>query len=122
VARFDSENSVLKSRKLLLDTTDILVHGRGSIDIVNRELDLLFSPQAKLEKFLSVSAPIKVDGPFDDFKIGVTQGGFIMTLFRWYMGLIYVPYKRLTGEKFPADGIATCYNAMDWEMPVPTEN
>jgi hypothetical protein len=33
-----------------------------------------------------------------------------------------VPYKRLTGEKFPADGIATCYNAMDWEMPVPTEN
>jgi uncharacterized protein involved in outer membrane biogenesis len=122
VARFNSENSVLRSRKLLLDTTDILVHGRGSIDLVNQELDLLFSPQAKLEKFLSVSAPIRVEGPFNNFKIGVTQGGFIMTLFRWYMGLIYVPYKRLTGEKFPADGIATCYNAMDWEMPVPTEN
>ncbi len=117
VARFDSENSVLTSRKLLLDTTDILVHGRGSIDLVNQELDLLFSPQAKLERFLSVSAPIKVEGPFNNFKIGVTQGGFVMTLFRWYMGLIYVPYKRLTGEKFPADGIATCYNAMDWELP-----
>jgi hypothetical protein len=39
-------------------------------------------------------------------------------MFRWYYGLIYVPWKWLTGERFPADGIATCYKAMDWEPPL----
>jgi uncharacterized protein involved in outer membrane biogenesis len=116
VARFNTENGVLTSRKLLLDTTDILVHGRGNIDLANQKLDLFFWPQAKQEKFLSVSAPIKVDGSFDDYNIGITEGNFVMILFRWYMSLIYVPYKWLTGERFPKDGIATCYNAMDWEL------
>jgi hypothetical protein len=75
------------------------------------------APQAKLEKFLSVSTPIAVTGPFNDYRVGVAPGGFFTTLFRWYYGLIYVPWKRLTGERFPPDGIATCYNAMDWELP-----
>ena len=38
-------------------------------------------------------------------------------MFRWFYGVIYVPWKWLTGERFPADGIATCYRAMDWELP-----
>ena len=28
------------------------------------------------------------------------------------MNLFYVPYKWLTGGRFPADGTATCFNAM----------
>ena len=31
-------------------------------------------------------------------------------------GLIYVPYKWLTGKRFPPDGTATCFDAMDWEL------
>lgn len=115
VTRLEVEDGVMSSKNILLDSTDIIVHGRGSIDLGKRQLDLLFAPQAKVEKFLSVSAPIEVKGPFDDFRIGVTRGGFVMTLFRWYMNLIYVPYKWLTGERFPADGLATCYRAMDWD-------
>jgi hypothetical protein len=70
-----------------------------------------------VEKFLSVSSPIQVKGPFDDFKVRVAPGSFVITMLRWYYGLIYVPWKWLTGERFPADGIATCYKAMDWELP-----
>jgi len=115
VARLEAEDGVMNSKNILLDSTDIIVRGRGSIDLGKRELDLLFAPQAKVEKFLSVSAPIGVTGPFDDFEVGVVKGGFVMTLFRWYLNLIYVPYKWLTGERFPADGLATCYRAMDWD-------
>ncbi len=117
VARFDVENGVMKSKNTFLDSTDIIVRARGDIDLAKRQLDLLVAPQAKLEKFLSVSTPIAVTGPFNDYRIGVAPGGFFTTLFRWYYGLIYVPWKRLTGEKFPPDGIATCYNAMNWELP-----
>jgi uncharacterized protein involved in outer membrane biogenesis len=117
VARFDVVDGVMKSKNTFLDSTEIIVRARGDIDLVNRQLDLMVAPQAKLEKFLSVSTPIAVTGPFDDFKAGVAPGGFLVTMFRWYYGLIYVPWKWLTGERFPADGIATCYRAMEWELP-----
>jgi uncharacterized protein involved in outer membrane biogenesis len=117
VARFEVEDGVMKSRNTLLDTTDIIVRARGEIDLVNRELDLLIAPQAKTERFLSVSTPLEVSGPFDDFIVGIAPGGLLTTMIRWYYGLVYVPWKWLTGERFPADGIATCYRAMDWELP-----
>lgn len=117
VARFEVENGVMTSKNTFLDSTEIIVRARGEIDLANRELDLLAVPQAKREKFLSISTPIQATGPFDDFSVGLVRGSVIMTLIRWYYGLIYVPWKWITGERFPADGLATCYNAMDWEAP-----
>lgn len=117
VARFEVDNGVMKSRKTFLDLTDIIIHGRGTIDLARQELDLLFAPQAKREKFLSISTPIAVTGSFGDFNVGIARGGFLTTMIRLYYGLIYVPWKWLTGERFPADGMATCFNAMDWDLP-----
>jgi uncharacterized protein involved in outer membrane biogenesis len=117
VARFEVENGVMKSKNTFLDSTEIIVRASGEIDLANRQLDLLAAPQAKTEKFLSVSTPIQVSGSFDDYSVSVSGGGFVMTMIRWYYGLIYVPWKWLTGERFPADGIATCFHAMDWELP-----
>ena len=47
----------------------------------------------------------------------LAPGSLVATLARWYYGVIYVPWKWLTGERFPADGIVTCYNALEWELP-----
>jgi len=116
-ASFNIEDGVMESRNILLDSTDIIVRGMGSINIAENELDLLFTPQAKLEKFFSVATPITVTGPFTDIHLGVDSGGFLVTMFKWYTGLIYVPYKWLSGERFPADGLVTCYNVLDLEVP-----
>jgi uncharacterized protein involved in outer membrane biogenesis len=116
VAQFDVEDGVMKTKKSFLDSTEIIVRIRGTIDLIARQLDLLAAPQAKLEKFLSVSTPIAVKGPFDNIKARTTVGGLAMTMVRWYYGLIYVPWKWLTGESFPADGIETCLNAFDLEV------
>ena len=121
VARFEIEDGVMTSRKTFLDSTDVIVRARGTIALANRDLDLWLAPQAKLEKVLSIQTPIVVTGPFDDPNVGVAPGGFLTTMLRVYYGLIYVPWKWLTGERFPPDGIATCYNAMDWELPEPTK-
>lgn len=117
VARFDVEDGILRTRNTFLDSTDIIVRARGDIDLVNRRLDLTIAPQAKREKFFSVSTPLTVSGPFDDFDIAVAPGGLVTTGLRWFYGLIYVPWKWLTGDRFPADGIETCYRAMDWPYP-----
>jgi len=105
----------MNAKSAFLDSTEVIVRAKGEIDLASRQLDLLVAPQAKTEKFLSVSTPLAVTGPFDDFQVGIGPGGFVTTVFRWYYGLIYVPWKWITGERFPPDGIATCYKAMGWE-------
>ena len=117
VARFEIQDGVMESKNTFLDSTDIIVRGRGTIDLGNQQLDLLAVPQAKRERFFSVSAPIEITGSFDDFNVGVAPTGFFMTMTRWYYALIYVPWKWATGETFPEDGIATCYKAMEWDLP-----
>jgi hypothetical protein len=117
VSRVTVEEGVLKSKNSFLDSTDIIVRVRGEIDLDAQQLDLLAVPQAKTERFLSVSTPIEVKGPYDSFTVAAAPGGFLMTMVRWYYGLIYVPWKWVTGERFPADGIETCYKAMDWKLP-----
>ena len=115
-ARLDVENGVLQTGTALLDSTDTIVRGRGKIDMAREELELLVAPQAKREKFLSMSTPVMVTGPFDDFQIGVEPGGVFATAMKWWMNLVYVPFKWLTGERFPEDGAATCFKAMEWEL------
>ena len=114
VSRSMVENGVVKSRNSFLDTTDIIVRARGDNDLAKRILDLWIAPEAYVERFLSVKTALLVTGPLDDFDVAVAPGGFITTAVRLYYGLIYVPWKWLTGERFPADGIATCHAAMDW--------
>ncbi len=121
VASFSVDEGVMRSRRVMLDTTDVIIRGRGRIDIANQTLDLIVAPQAKREKFFSMSAPVAITGPWDGFRVGATRVGVVATLFRWYMALIYVPYKWLSGERFPADGLTTCFNATDWDMPTDSD-
>ena len=72
----------MNAKSAFLDSTEIIVRARGEIDLANRQLDMLVSPQAKTEKFLSMSTPLAVTGPFDDFQVGVAPGGFVTTLIR----------------------------------------
>jgi len=116
VASFSVDSGVMKSKDILLDTTDVIVRGKGTIDNGKRTLNLIVAPQAKREKFFSMSTPVTVAGSWDDFRIGVEPAGIIGTAFRLYYGLVYVPYKWLTGERFPPDGLATCFHATNWEM------
>ena len=117
VARFEVEDGIMKSKTTFLDTTDIIVRAKGEIDLVQRNLDLLIAPQAKRERFFSVQAPVEIKGPLDEFDVGVAAGGIVSTLVRWYYGLIYVPWKWLTGERYPEDGMATCFKALDLQAP-----
>ena len=63
----------------------------------------------------------QVTGKIDDFIVEVAPGELLVTLVRWYYSLIYVPWKWVSGERFPADGIVTCYKAFDLEPPAEGE-
>lgn len=115
-ARFEVEDSIMQAKNFLLDSTDIILRGKGTINLSEHYVDLIIAPQSKREKFFSVSSPVSIRGPLDDFEVSLAGTGLVGTLFRWYTSLIYVPWKWITGERFPKDGIETCYNAMDWQL------
>ena len=116
VARLEARDGLLKTKNVLMDSTRQIIRGRGKIDLNQGEINLLVTPQAKREKFLSASTPVRVTGPLNDFQVGVEPGGFIGTMIKWYTNLIYVPYKWLTGQRFPEDGTQTCFDVMGWEL------
>ena len=116
VARLEAKAGLLETKTVMLDSTDTIIRGRGEVDLARGELDLLITPQAKREKFLSASTPARVTGPLNDFQIGVAPAGMLGTVIKWYTNLIYVPFKWLTGKRFPPDGTETCFDAMDWEL------
>ena len=115
-ARLKADDGLLETKNVLLDSTGTIIRGRGKIDLSQRNINLLVTPQAKRERFFSASTPVRVTGPLNDFQVGVEPAGFIGTVFRWYISLIYVPFKWLTGQRFPPDGIQTCFDVMDWEL------
>jgi uncharacterized protein involved in outer membrane biogenesis len=116
VARLEATDGLLKTKNVLVDSTGTVIRGRGSIDLAQGQINLLVTPQAKRERFFSASTPVRVTGPLNDFEVGVEPAGFIGTLLRWYTSLIYVPFKWLTGQRFPPDGTQTCFDMMDWEL------
>ena len=116
VARFEGKDGLMKAKTALMDTTTTVIRARGTLDFATDTVNLLVTPQAKREKLFSASTPVRVNGPIADLSIGVEPIGFFGTLVKWYTFYIYVPFKWLTGERFPEDGTATCYDKMDWEL------
>jgi len=105
------EHGVMTDDTLLLDTTGSIVHGRGEVSFPENTIDFRLIPQAKVEKFFSIATPIDIKGSLDNFSIGLTAGGLVGTIVKFYYNIYYVVYRRIAGGGLPADGFETCYKA-----------
>jgi len=67
---FDVKKGLMSSRALVLDTTDTIVYGDGTVDFATERLDLYFRPYPKDMSILSLRSPLKVTG-----SLGAPQAG-----------------------------------------------
>jgi uncharacterized protein involved in outer membrane biogenesis len=67
---FDVKKGLMTSRALVLDTTDTVVYGDGTVDFATEKLDLYFRPYPKDMSILSLRSPLKVAG-----SLGAPQAG-----------------------------------------------
>ena len=65
-------------------------------------------PQAKTPQMFSLATPIEVSGPFEDFSIRASPGEVIGTATKFLTSIFWVPIKKLSGNKIPADGADVC--------------
>lgn len=59
---FELSQGVMRSRVLLLDTVDTVVHGQGQINLAQESLDLVLAPEPKDPSILSVRSPLRIAG------------------------------------------------------------
>ena len=108
IGRFDLTDGKLVEKAIVLDTSRMRVTGTGKADFAEENFDLRMRPQAKKAQFLSLATPIRVSGPFKDFKVGVSPGDLIGTVGRLATSILWVPLQKLGGRKIPADGADVC--------------
>jgi AsmA family protein len=59
---FDVTKGLMTSRALVLDTTDTVVYGEGTVNLASESIDLYFRPYPKDASFLSLRSPLRVRG------------------------------------------------------------
>ncbi len=108
IARFKLDDGKLIERFIMMDTSRMRVSGTGSADFTEENFALRMSPQVKTPQMFSLATPIEVSGPFDDFSIRASPGEVIGTATKFLTSIFWVPIKKLSGEKIPADGADVC--------------
>jgi uncharacterized protein involved in outer membrane biogenesis len=71
---FDVKVGLMSSRALVLDTSDTVVYGQGSINLATEALNLYFRPYPKDMSILSLRSPLKVTGSLGAPNAGPDKG------------------------------------------------
>jgi uncharacterized protein involved in outer membrane biogenesis len=71
---FDVKKGLMTSRALVLDTTDTIVYGDGTVNFANESIDLYFRPYPKDMSVLSLRSPLKVTGSLGAPHAGPDKG------------------------------------------------
>jgi len=111
VARFGLEQGVMREKTIFMDTTRMSVSADATIDFRDETVDILAVPKAKQPEYFSLATPVKVQGSFSDFGIGVNTLSIAKTAVTFITSPITVTVKRLFSGKVPADGKMACGEA-----------
>jgi uncharacterized protein involved in outer membrane biogenesis len=113
VVRLGLESGRMQERVIFMDTTRMSVAGKVDVDFNTRTIDILAAPKAKKAEFFSLATPVKVQGSFEDFSLGVNPLQLTRSVFSFVSSPLHVPIRRVFKKEIPADGKAACELA--WE-------
>jgi uncharacterized protein involved in outer membrane biogenesis len=74
VADFLARDGILDARNLLFDTDNVLITGKGDIDLRSEKLDLTIYGRPKKLRLFRVKSPIAIRGPLLKPSIGLKSG------------------------------------------------
>lgn len=112
VGDFVLEHSLMQPETFVLDTSNMRVSGKGTVDVKNRKIDFTLTPTPKSAQFLSLSTPVAVSGSLQNPDIGVSTAGVIGTILRQPLSIISVPFQWLFTDNLERDGATVCSAAM----------
>ena len=63
-AAFEVKQGLMRSKVIVLDTSDTVINGTGQISLASETLDLTLKPEPKDKSILSLRSPLKIGGSF----------------------------------------------------------
>lgn len=70
IGQFGLHRGVLSTKTMLVDTSEAVIHGTGTIDLAHETIDYSLKTDVKHFTVGSLPAPIGITGPFKDLSIG----------------------------------------------------
>jgi hypothetical protein len=74
VLDFQAQKGTLEAKTVFVDTTDVLITGRGDIDLNTEALNLSLRGEPKKLRFTRVRAPITLKGTLEHPSVGIDAG------------------------------------------------
>ncbi len=113
VLRLALDDGRLEERVIFMDTTRMSVAGKLAVDFKQQQINLVAAPRAKRPEFFSMATPVKVQGSFEDFGLGVNPLRLTGSVISFITSPLHVPIRRVFREKVPTDGREACELAWD---------
>jgi AsmA family protein len=77
VAHFKATDGVLRADTIVVDTKPVLVTGEGTINLDSETLALKLKGHPKKAQLIRLKAPVTLDGPIRQPKLGIKTGGAV---------------------------------------------
>ncbi len=115
IARFAVDDGIMTPKAVLVDSSRVQASARGNVNFKTETIDFLLAPRAKKPQMFSAATPIRVQGSFDDFGVGVSAGSVLGTIVRMTTSVVTVPFEWVFTRPVAPDGEAACAEA--WGRP-----
>jgi hypothetical protein len=115
VAEFAMEKGVVSTEAFVIDTSDILITGDGTIDLGREDIQYVLLPKKKAQ-FIGRADPVHIQGPLNNPSVETIPLKSAMSKFATYGGMVFAPYvfvplvaaERLTGWQKDKRGESPC--------------
>ena len=77
VANFKAEGGVFAAQDIVIDTDNVLITGKGEVDLGPEVLDLTLNGQPKKVRFFRIKSPIELGGTLSKPKVGLKAGNAV---------------------------------------------
>ena len=94
-----------------MDTSNMRIAGKADVDFRSHKLKILLVPKAKKPQFFSLAVPIRVEGSFNDFGLGIGLSRLTGAVFSFITSPVHVPVRRVFVGTIPEDGKEACLKA-----------
>jgi uncharacterized protein involved in outer membrane biogenesis len=74
VANFKAEGGVFAAQDIVIDTDNVLILGKGEVDLGPEVLDLTLNGQPKKFRFFRIKSPVQLGGTLSKPKVGLKPG------------------------------------------------
>lgn len=101
------KNGVLAPQQAVLDTEDVLVRAKGSIDLGRQRLKLLVTPTPRKPALISLATPVRVEGVWDNPSVTPDKRAVMEKLGGLVLGAVAPPAALLSFAK-PGSSSSPC--------------